>query len=366
MTLRNRRIAFFTPSASKYSETFIQAHIDGIHGDKDVFHQGEIARMMNGETIPYPSAWSVMFHRLFRRKKIGKEQLALYSKLKSGDYGLAFIEYGTTAARIYRILRELEIPIVVHFHGFDISTRSILAKNESDYREIFAFAKKVIVVSREMEHRALSMGCSSEKIIYSPCGAHSRFSLIENTPSVGRFVFVGRFVEKKGPLYTLMAFNILLNRGHRAVLDLVGEGPLFRICKDYARAHQIEKFVNFHGVKKAEEVVNIFSSASCYVQHSITSDSGDQEGTPVAIMEAMLAGLPIISTSHAGIKDIVRGEFGKLVDEGDVLAMADCMEESILNPKRFSEMGANGRQFILNNHTLEHHLLQLNQAIAAL
>ena len=107
--------------------------------------------MMNGEAIPYPSFWDVILYRLFWRKSISQEHLALLSKLKLGEYNLAFIEYGTTAARIYRLLKDLEIPIVVHFHGFDISTRSILAKNESDYREIFAYAKKVIVVSREME-----------------------------------------------------------------------------------------------------------------------------------------------------------------------------------------------------------------------
>jgi glycosyltransferase involved in cell wall biosynthesis len=64
--------------------------------------------------------------------------------------------------------------------------------------------------------------------------------------------------------------------------------------------------------------------SDCFIQHSITDEeSGDEEGLPVAILEAMPAALPVISTRHAGIPDAVsHGVTGLLVEEGDILGMA--------------------------------------------
>lgn len=90
------------------------------------------------------------------------------------------------------------------------------------------------------------------------------------------------------------------------------------------------------------------------IQHSVTAVDGDMEGTPVIILEAAGAGLPIISTKHAGIQDVViHGSTGFLVDEVAVKEMADFMIKILQEPDLARKMGDAGKQFIANNFTLK-------------
>ena len=95
----------------------------------------------------------------------------------------------------------------------------------------------------------------------------------------------------------------------------------------------------------------------CYVQHSVVSFTGDKEGTPVSILEASAAGLPVVSTVHAGIPDvIVNNESGLLVDEFDVDSMANNMIILFENRKLAQKFGNNGKLFIKENYSLMKHL----------
>jgi glycosyltransferase involved in cell wall biosynthesis len=366
MNTKHRKIAFFTPSVSKYSESFIQAHITGLEGDVDVFHDGEMPIQKNGVVFHQPGIWDHRFQKAVGNKHHTKEQLALYRALKRGQYQMAFVEYGTTAARVFSTIEQLGIPLVVHFHGFDISMRNVMEKNAKVYRDIFNYAKLIIVVSREMEQRVIDLGCPAQKILYNPCGANGIFGKVVSKDNLSTFISVGRFVEKKGPLYTIMAFHQLLMNGHQAQLRLIGDGPLKELCEDYVITHGLSDNVTFLGIKNANEIADEMANATCYVQHSITAASGDQEGTPVSILEAMLAGLPVISTQHGGIKDVVGKDCGVLVPEKDAKAMALAMQECIVHPNKFQEMGAAARNYVSNHHTLELHLKRMNTAIAAL
>jgi colanic acid/amylovoran biosynthesis glycosyltransferase len=361
-----KRIAFFTPALSKYSESFIQAHITGLKGEIDVFHDGDMPLQKNGVLINQPGVWDYRLQRFLGKGKKSPQSIALSRMLRQGKYQIAFVEYGTTAVRIFSTIQELKMPLIVHFHGFDISMKRVLDRNGHAYKEIFDYASLIIVVSREMEQKAIQLGCSFQKIMYNPCGANNSFSNVSRQDEGNVFVSVGRFVEKKGPLYTLISFHLLINKGFNAYLQMVGEGPLLGVCKDYVRAHKLEKFVSFLGVRSAEEIADLFANSSCYVQHSITAESGDQEGTPVSIMEAMLAGLPVISTKHGGIKDIVKENSGILVSERDVQAMSNAMEKVIRDPNGFKLLGINARKYILENHTLEIHLDRINSFIDSL
>ena len=92
--------------------------------------------------------------------------------------------------------------------------------------------------------------------------------------------------------------------------------------------------------------------------------NGDSEGTPVGIIEAMAAGLPVVSTRHAGIPDVViENETGFLVDEGDINTMAKAIIKLAENRKLLSEFGTNGKVFIEKNFTLENHINILNDII---
>ena len=100
--------------------------------------------------------------------------------------------------------------------------------------------------------------------------------------------------------------------------------------------------------------------ARCFVQHSIEAPSGDSEGTPVAIIEASATGLPIVSTRHAGIPDVVdEGVTGFLADEGDVATMAGQLERLLADPGLAGDLGAAARRRIQTHFAMDDRLARL-------
>ena len=95
----------------------------------------------------------------------------------------------------------------------------------------------------------------------------------------------------------------------------------------------------FTGVLQPFEVAALMRKARMFVQHSNVAPDGDSEGSPVAIMEAQLSGLPVVATFHAGIPEIVTQDVtGFLVDEGDVNGMANSMTKLVLDPGMASDL----------------------------
>jgi glycosyltransferase involved in cell wall biosynthesis len=94
--------------------------------------------------------------------------------------------------------------------------------------------------------------------------------------------------------------------------------------------------------------------ARAFVQHSMQANDGDSEGTPLAILEAGASGLPVVSTRHAGIPDVVLdSDTGLLVEEGDVDGMAQCMIRLAESPKLALELGTAARERIAEDFTLD-------------
>jgi len=126
----------------------------------------------------------------------------------------------------------------------------------------------------------------------------------------------------------------------------------------------IDTSVIFKGVISPTEFKTNLIHSVAFVQHSIKADNGDKEGTPVAILEASAAGLPVISTFHAGIPDvIIHRETGLLCDEKDVNQMAKHMIKLLDNPELAKQMGINGKENITNNFNLTRHINRLNDIL---
>ena len=173
---------------------------------------------------------------------------------------------------------------------------------------------------------------------------------------------VGRFVPKKGPLLTLAAFERLLSQLPESLasacrLVMVGDGPMLEEAKRLVRQKALTTQVHFAGVLPPAEIAALMRQVRGFVQHSLVAPDGDSEGSPVAVMEAQLSGLPVVATRHAGIPEVVMdGTTGLLVEEGDVPGMAEAMAQLVRDPQLAARLGAAGHERISLNFTVERHL----------
>ncbi len=143
---------------------------------------------------------------------------------------------------------------------------------------------------------------------------------------------VGRMVEKKGFLYLLEAAHQLRQREVDFIVNILGTGPMEETLKAKVADLDIQNQINFFGPASTAEVRESMLAASVVVVPSVTSASGEMEGIPVVLMEAMALGVPVVATRHSGIPELVRnGDTGVVVEEKDSAGLALALQAFLEN-----------------------------------
>jgi glycosyltransferase involved in cell wall biosynthesis len=150
------------------------------------------------------------------------------------------------------------------------------------------------------------------------------------------FTCVARLEPQKNPFLLLRAFMAV--NSARAHLVFLGEGTLTGAIKAHVRAHGLEGRV--HVLGKRDAVRECLAGSDVFVL------SSNWEGNPLAVMEAMAAGLPVISTAVGGVPELVRsGEHGILVPREDCLAFTQAMRLLSIDSGKRAAMGRAARSF---------------------
>ena len=229
-------------------------------------------------------------------------------------------EFGPVGVRVREACRLVGVPLIAHFHGVDATQYNCLQEHAQTYPLLLRDAAAVVGVSRAMCRQLVNLGAVPDKVHYNPygvdfnafCGARP-----EQAPPL--FLSVGRFVDKKAPHLTILAFAQVHQTCPEARLLMIGDGPLLNACRDMSIGLGLGESVAFWGKRSSTEIQEAMRQARAFVQHSLVAGDGDSEGTPVAILEAGASGLPVVATRHAGIPDVVaENQTGFLVDERDV------------------------------------------------
>ncbi|MEQ9620631.1 glycosyltransferase [Coleofasciculus chthonoplastes] len=351
----NDTVCIIHPNKSAYSETFIRAHVEKLPATVKVIHYGSwsfpIYQQEDRPILPSDLGSRLMRvanRRVLQRSPQDFQTKALRNFLLDNRVDVVLAEYGFTGVCIMDACLQANVPFVVHFHGLDAYNQSLLDQYKASYKQMFAVTNAVIAVSHDMEQQLLSLGTPPEKLFYNPYGVDtSLFSMSDPAASAPVFVSVGRFVDKKAPHLTLLAFKQVVQKYSEARLVMLGDGILWEACQQLARGLCITEFVDFLGACPHSQVAATMARARAFVQHSMRTTYGDSEGTPVAVLEAGATGLPVIATRHAGIPDVViEGETGLLVDEGDVEGMAECMMRLADDPVLAARLGKAARDKI--------------------
>jgi colanic acid/amylovoran biosynthesis glycosyltransferase len=316
-------------------------------------------------------AKAVLFSIARRPKKFGKAlKLSIQTGLKSDRGLLLNLIYLAEAAVLSQWLKEDKIEHLHAHFGTNSTTVAMLCHALGGPNYSFTvhgpeeFDRLVGLSLTEKIHRAAfvvaisSFGRSQlyrwcdyhhwPKIKVVHCGVDRDF--LEHTitpiPKAANLVCVGRLCEQKGQLLLVQAAKQLLDEGCNFRLTLVGEGEMRSVLETLIVQWHLENHVVITGVATTQQVQKYLQESRALVLPSFG------EGLPVAIMEALALGRPVVSTYIAGIPELIYpGKNGWLVPAGDIDALTQAMKEPIsTSVEALEQMGKIGAEAVAQNH----------------
>lgn len=285
--------------------------------------------------------------------------------LRAESVAVVLAEYGPTALSVMDACDATGVPLVSHFHGWDAYVLASQPEHRARYRRLFERSEAIIAVSRHMRQHLLALGAPAERTIWNPCGAEPDPTPAAPANAPPLFVSVGRSTPKKAVCVILLAFAEVVRRVPDARLELAG-GDADPIAHQLTRSLDLSHAVHFRGPMEHGDVLDLIRRSRCYVHPSVTAPDGDMEGTPVSVLEAMAAGVPVVSSRHGGIIDLLEAtSAGILAPEFDVGTTADAMLCYATDAERAGRDGREGRRLLESRWSMDHSLASLTRIIDA-
>jgi colanic acid/amylovoran biosynthesis glycosyltransferase len=331
-----QKLAIFTPQLGSASETFIRRHVEDLLPGRTVV----VAR---NSTTPFGGYWRPQCPVLFLDRwalrlpvrlavRAGVSQARLHDSTMARflrQHGATVIlgEYLDQFADFIPLLERMRLPYIVQGHGIDVSAALRKPGMAERYRS-YDSAAAILTRCEFHRKRLIDLGLPADRVHVNPGGV----DVPEQSPArpveaCKRFLAIGRFVPKKGPIYLLEAFRLAAARDSTITLDYIGGGELLPAAQQFVSVCRLKDRARLHGPAGDDVKSRLAQDCGVFVQHSVTDpETGDEEGLPAAIQEAMALGMTVIGTRHSGIPEAIEHDVsGLLVEEGDVEAMAEAM-----------------------------------------
>jgi glycosyltransferase involved in cell wall biosynthesis len=256
------------------------------------------------------------------------------------------------------------LPMVVSLHGSDVylAERSSIAGRVA--RKVFQHAGWMTACSEDLRTRAIALGAAPERSETVPYGVDAdRFrpnrearARLRGQLGVGdedALLFTaGRFVRKKGFEYLIDAVARLAPRWPALRLVVGGAGDLERELRDRAAGAHVADRVLFPGVLSQDTVAEYLAAADLAVVPSVRDPSGNVDGLPNVVMEALASGTPLVATTAGGIRAVAHDDVNAaLVAERDVEGLARAIERLLDAPGTRARLGARAREDVLREHS---------------
>jgi len=316
------------------------------------------AAVFNALNIIRYGRQALSFRNLFR----------LVPFLDKGHYDILHCHFGPCGvdAVFLKKLGALHGKIVTTFHGYDL-TQYLRHAGPRAYDSLFETGDLFLPISTRWKEKLLTMGCREDKIRVHRMGidvdGFKPPSRSKRTDGKIKLLSVARLVEKKGIEYAIRAVSRVAEHTPNLQYRIAGDGPLKEDLVHLAANLGLEEKVHFLGSKEHNEILHLMSDSDILLAPSVTSKDGDQEGIPVVLMEALAMQLPVISTDHSGIPELVQdGVSGLLVPERDVETLAKRLTDLIEQPKLRISLGRAGRKAVEQHYNI----IRLNGQLAGL
>lgn len=236
--------------------------------------------------------------------------------------------------------RRFAIPYLVTSHGGDLFGLRGRVLNALK-RRVAAASSAMTVVSSAMRDEATAIGLQPPELVVLPMGVDLRERFVLGAGekrATDELLFVGRLVPKKGLPYLLDAMPRVLARRPSVQLNIAGFGPEETALRAHASRLGIENSVNFLGGMPQASLPQLYRRASVFVAPFIRDDSGNQEGLPVVLMEAIGCGCPVVVGEVAGVHDLLGDAAAEVcVDAKNAEALATAILATLDDPERAAE-----------------------------
>lgn len=301
------------------------------------------------------SRFEKVLYTIFRRTTIPLRQL------RGREVSIIHAHFAIEGVYALKLANRLRVPLVVTLHGFDVSMRrgALLRSMKPAWVNFALFETRLkksraqfIAVSEHVRRAAVDRGYPDSQIRTMPIGIPLEAAIVREPRN--QFLHVGRLVEKKGTSTLLRSFARVVPETDWQ-LKIVGDGPLRKDLEALSRELAIESRVDFLGAQSPESVRRLMETSGVLVVPSRTAKSGDQEGLPTVILEALALGVPVLATKHAGIPEVVVDrQNGWLVDEGDEAGLAAALlEVARMNANDLQGFSPRARASVETSHSLE-------------
>jgi len=285
-----------------------------------------------------------------------------------GDYDVVHCHFGPSGI-LGATLRNLGIfrgSLLATFYGHDISSY-VRKCGRHVYAPLFESCDMILCLSEVMRQQLIDLGCSRQKVVVHHLGINTRrfaFSPRVKSPDGRiRLLTLARLVEKKGIEYAIRAVAKVSRRYPDIEYRIAGDGPLRKELEKLIESLGADKYVKLLGWKSQAEVLQLLGDSHIFIVPSITAGDGDQEGTPTVLLEALAQGIPVLSTWHSGIPEVViDGNTGFLVPERDAEALAEKLVNLLEHPEHWAKLGSAGRRHVEEYYDID----RLNRRLISL
>jgi colanic acid/amylovoran biosynthesis glycosyltransferase len=278
--------------------------------------------------------------------------------IKKNNVKLLHAHFGTEGSRYLRLKKSLNLPMITTFYGLDVSVFPRIPYWKKRYIQLFQEGELFLTEGSHMKKELIKLGCPHDKIIVQHLGVDlEKFNFsLRTPPEEGNVVILiaGSFREKKGIPYAIKAFVKVKEDHPNIQLRILGDGIMRAQIESLITELGISNSVTLLGYQSHSVFMKEAANAHIFMLPSITAQDGDTEGgAPVSIIEAEASGLPVISSYHADIPEVVvDGKSALLAPEKDVETLAKHLEYLVENPDVWIKMGQAGRKHVEEEYDL--------------
>ncbi len=285
------------------------------------------------------------------------------------QYDVIIFQYGDLASKYIHIKNQynLNSKIVTFFRGGDITSCS--KKKFGIYEELFKKGDIFLPICKYFKYRLDLLDCELKRtfVLYSGIDC-KKFAYKKRVPFKKdgpiRIVSVNRLVQKKGLFFIVEAIHKLVELYPNIEYTIIGDGPKRFELEDQIKKLNLEDKVKLIGWLPQQDIINILHNSHIFLSASVTGKNGNQDAPVNVIKEAMLTGLPVVSTYHGGMLELVdNGISGWLVPERDQIGLVEKLSHLIKHPSKCIKMGLAGRKKVLSKFDMEDLNDQLEQLL---